>query len=108
MNMTFQPPYSPSLFRRRDGASGAGPVAIDTRIEQAMDLVKTHLMFAVQEEVRMLKEQIKELVEKNSNLELENSLLKKLLSPEQLQKLQLQDRYSETDAKVASPDHAIY
>ncbi|GCC36570.1 TSC22 domain family protein 3-like [Chiloscyllium punctatum] len=102
MNMTFRPPYSPSLFRRRDGASGAGLVAIDTRIEQAMDLVKTHLMFAVQEEVRMLKEQIKELVEKNSNLELENSLLKKLLSPEQLQKLQSQNKYSAPETKVGS------
>uniref|UniRef100_UPI00398E53F6 TSC22 domain family protein 3-like n=1 Tax=Pristiophorus japonicus TaxID=55135 RepID=UPI00398E53F6 len=55
------------------------------------DLVKTHLMVAVQEEVRVLKEQIKELVEKNSMLERENSFLKKLASPEQLQQFQLQN-----------------
>lgn len=36
-------------------------VAIDNKIEQAMDLVKSHLMFAVREEVDVLKERIKEL-----------------------------------------------
>uniref|UniRef100_A0A7N5K315 TSC22 domain family protein 3 n=1 Tax=Ailuropoda melanoleuca TaxID=9646 RepID=A0A7N5K315_AILME len=61
-------------------------VAIDNKIEQAMDLVKNHLMYAVREEVEVLKEQIKELAEKNSQLERENSLLKNLASPEQLQK----------------------
>ncbi|ETE69689.1 TSC22 domain family protein 3, partial [Ophiophagus hannah] len=50
------------------------------------DLVKNHLMYAVREEVEVLKEQIKELAEKNSRLERENSLLKNLASPEQLQK----------------------
>uniref|UniRef100_K7G5H1 TSC22 domain family member 3 n=1 Tax=Pelodiscus sinensis TaxID=13735 RepID=K7G5H1_PELSI len=52
------------------------------------DLVKNHLMYAVREEVEVLKEQIKDLVEKNSQLERENSLLKTLASPEQLQKFQ--------------------
>ncbi|XP_026540058.1 TSC22 domain family protein 3 isoform X2 [Notechis scutatus] len=69
-----------------NSASGASVVAIDNKIEQAMDLVKNHLMYAVREEVEVLKEQIKELAEKNSRLELENSLLKNLASPEQLQK----------------------
>ncbi|XP_060105972.1 TSC22 domain family protein 3 isoform X1 [Heteronotia binoei] len=69
-------------------ASGASVVAIDNKIEQAMDLVKNHLMYAVREEVEVLKEQIKELVEKNSQLERENSLLKNLASPEQLEKFQ--------------------
>lgn len=50
------------------------------------DLVKNHLMYAVREEVEVLKEQIKELAEKNSRLERENNLLKNLASPEQLQK----------------------
>ena len=39
----------------------ANGVAIDNKIEQAMDLVKSHLMFAVREEVDVLKERIKEL-----------------------------------------------
>uniref|UniRef100_A0A8I3W761 TSC22 domain family protein 3 n=1 Tax=Callithrix jacchus TaxID=9483 RepID=A0A8I3W761_CALJA len=69
-------------------ASGASVVAIDNKIEQAMDLVKNHLMYAVREEVEVLKEQIRELVEKNSQLERENTLLKTLASPEQLEKFQ--------------------
>ncbi|MBN3272391.1 T22D3 protein, partial [Polyodon spathula] len=72
-----------------NSASGASVVAIDNKIEQAMDLVKNHLMYAVREEVEILKEQIKELAEKNSQLERENSLLKNLASPEQLEKFQL-------------------
>uniref|UniRef100_A0A8V0YHV7 TSC22 domain family protein 3 n=1 Tax=Gallus gallus TaxID=9031 RepID=A0A8V0YHV7_CHICK len=71
-----------------ESASGASVVAIDNKIEQAMDLVKNHLMYAVREEVEVLKEQIKELLEKNSQLERENSLLKTLASPEQLEKFQ--------------------
>jgi len=45
-------------------------------------------MYAVREEVEVLKEQIKELAEKNNQLERENSLLKNLASPEQLEKFQ--------------------
>ncbi|XP_075438587.1 TSC22 domain family protein 3 [Ascaphus truei] len=71
-----------------NSASGASVVAIDNKIEQAMDLVKNHLMYAVREEVEILKDQIKELVEKNSQLEKENCLLKNLASPEQMEKFQ--------------------
>ncbi|NWY69722.1 T22D3 protein, partial [Erithacus rubecula] len=80
-------------------ASGASVVAIDNKIEQAMDLVKNHLMYAVREEVEVLKEQIKELLEKNSQLERENSLLKTLASPEQLEKFQ-----SRLPAEVLRPE----
>ncbi|NXI22002.1 T22D3 protein, partial [Sterrhoptilus dennistouni] len=80
-------------------ASGASVVAIDNKIEQAMDLVKNHLMYAVREEVEVLKEQIKELLEKNSQLERENSLLKTLASPEQLEKFQ-----SRLPAEVPCPE----
>ncbi|KAL1021701.1 hypothetical protein UPYG_G00016800 [Umbra pygmaea] len=73
-----------------DSSSGASLVAIDNKIEQAMDLVKSHLMYAVREEVEVLKEQIKELIEKNSQLEQENNLLKALASPEQLAQFQAQ------------------
>lgn len=54
-----------------------------------MDLVKSHLMYAVREEVEVLKEHIKELIEKNSQLE-QNNLLKTLASPEQLAQFQAQ------------------
>lgn len=47
-------------------------------------------MYAVREEVEVLKEQIKELIEKNNQLEQENALLKTLASPEQLAQFQAQ------------------
>ncbi|XP_078693164.1 uncharacterized protein LOC144922947 isoform X2 [Branchiostoma floridae x Branchiostoma belcheri] len=62
-------------------------VAIDNKIEQAMDLVKSHLMYAVREEVEVLKEQIKELIERNQQLERENSLLKQNASSDVLEQL---------------------
>ncbi|XP_063305856.1 TSC22 domain family protein 4 isoform X2 [Pelobates fuscus] len=62
-------------------------IAIDNKIEQAMDLVKTHLLFAVREEVEFLKEQIKDLTERNSHLEHENNLLRSLATPQQLTEL---------------------
>ena len=51
-------------------------MAIDNKIEQAMDLVKSHLMFAVREEVEVLKEKIAELMERIAFLESENSILR--------------------------------
>ncbi|XP_034399965.1 TSC22 domain family protein 3 isoform X5 [Cyclopterus lumpus] len=82
------PPYGKWNYHSGASASGASVVAIDNKIEQAMDLVKNHLMYAVREEVEVLKEQIKELAEKNNQLERENYLLKNLASPEQLEKFQ--------------------
>uniref|UniRef100_A0A3P8VX15 TSC22 domain family protein 2-like n=1 Tax=Cynoglossus semilaevis TaxID=244447 RepID=A0A3P8VX15_CYNSE len=73
-----------------DSASGSNVVAIDNKIEQAMDLVKSHLMYAVREEVEVLKEQIKELFERNSVLERENAVLKSLANTEQLSQLSSQ------------------
>ncbi|KAA0189994.1 hypothetical protein HAZT_HAZT000989 [Hyalella azteca] len=54
------------------------------------DLVKSHLMFAVREEVDVLKERIVELMERINHLEYENNILKKYASPEALQQLQHQ------------------
>merc|ERR1711874_18407 len=48
-------------------ASGAGQGSIDHRIEQAMDLVKSHLMSAVRSEVEELRDKISKL-EVNSNV----------------------------------------
>lgn len=44
-------------------------------------------MYAVREEVEVLKEQIKELMDKNQQLEYENQILKNSASPETLSKL---------------------
>uniref|UniRef100_A0A1A7WVW2 TSC22 domain family, member 2 n=1 Tax=Iconisemion striatum TaxID=60296 RepID=A0A1A7WVW2_9TELE len=59
-------------------ASSSSLPAIDNKIEQAMDLVKSHLMLAVREEVELLREQIRELQEKNQQLERENHILRAL------------------------------
>ncbi|XP_015228391.1 PREDICTED: TSC22 domain family protein 1-like [Cyprinodon variegatus] len=94
-----------------DGSSGASVVAIDNKIEQAMDLVKSHLMYAVREEVEVLKEQIKTLIEQNSQLEQENTLLKKLASPEQMAQFQAKVQTGsppapQTDAPTGPPSAA--
>lgn len=69
-------------------ASTASTVAIDNKIEQAMDLVKSHLMFAVREEVDVLKERIGELMERINHLEYENTVLRKYAPQEALQQIQ--------------------
>ncbi|MED6253794.1 hypothetical protein ATANTOWER_002160 [Ataeniobius toweri] len=87
------PPHSGRLVPykvRCASVSGASVVAIDNKIEQAMDLVKSHLMYAVREEVEVLKEQIKELYERNSVLERENAVLKSLANTQQLSQLSSQ------------------
>ncbi|CAL8321077.1 unnamed protein product [Merluccius merluccius] len=85
-----------------DGLSGASVVAIDNKIEQAMDLVKSHLMFAVREEVEVLKEQIKDLIDRNTQLEQENTLLKTLASPEQIAQFQSQVQTGSPPASAAT------
>uniref|UniRef100_A0A3B3BJ47 TSC22 domain family member 2 n=1 Tax=Oryzias melastigma TaxID=30732 RepID=A0A3B3BJ47_ORYME len=84
------PPSHPMSSVVQNVASGTNIVAIDNKIEQAMDLVKSHLMYAVREEVEVLKEQIKELYERNSVLERENAVLKSLANSEQLSQLATQ------------------
>ncbi|XP_049608046.1 TSC22 domain family protein 1 isoform X3 [Syngnathus scovelli] len=84
-------------------SSGASVVAIDNKIEQAMDLVKSHLMYAVREEVEVLKEQIKELMERNTQLEQENNLLKNLASPEQMAQFQAQVQTGGSPTGTALP-----
>ncbi|KAG5875626.1 hypothetical protein JTB14_023140 [Gonioctena quinquepunctata] len=61
-----------------DDPAKTNPVvnAIDNKIEQAMDLVKSHLMYTVREEVEVLKEKIAELMEKIQQLETENNFLR--------------------------------
>uniref|UniRef100_A0A3Q3JQX3 TSC22 domain family protein 1 n=1 Tax=Monopterus albus TaxID=43700 RepID=A0A3Q3JQX3_MONAL len=89
--------------RLDNSSSGASVVAIDNKIEQAMDLVKSHLMYAVREEVEVLKEQIKELIERNTQLEQENNLLKTLASPEQMAQFQAQVQTSSSPPSTAQP-----
>ncbi|XP_023783241.1 TSC22 domain family protein 1-like [Cyanistes caeruleus] len=83
---------TPALRTAGSAASSAGQAGSLTPALSSVfqDLVKSHLMYAVREEVEVLKEQIKELIEKNSQLEQENTLLKTLASPEQLAQFQAQ------------------
>ncbi|XP_059420213.1 TSC22 domain family protein 2-like [Carassius carassius] len=89
-------------------ASGVSAVAIDNKIEQAMDLVKSHLMYAVREEVEVLKEQIKELFERNSVLERENAVLKSLANNEQLSQLTVQSSSNAPVPGQAQPQPQPY
>ncbi|NWW07031.1 T22D3 protein, partial [Oreocharis arfaki] len=68
-------------------SAGSGVTAIDNKIERAMDLVKSHLLLAVREEVEALREQIRELSERRAALERENRLLRALATPQQLARL---------------------
>ena len=52
------------------------------------DLVKSHLMFAVREEVEVLKEKISELMERITQLEYENTILKANATQETLAQIQ--------------------
>ncbi|KAI2667230.1 TSC22 domain family protein 2 [Labeo rohita] len=64
------------------------------------DLVKSHLMYAVREEVEVLKEQIKELYERNSVLERENAVLKSLANTDQLSQLTVQSNSNPSGTPV--------
>ncbi|CAL8377207.1 unnamed protein product [Boreogadus saida] len=53
---------------------------IDTKIQQAMDLVKSHLQLAIREEMAVLQQQIRDLQDKNNQLQRENYTLRSLLN----------------------------
>ncbi|RMB88235.1 hypothetical protein DUI87_35392 [Hirundo rustica rustica] len=82
---TSRGPSGPS--RSSCSSAGSGVTAIDNKIERAMDLVKSHLLLAVREEVEALREQIRELSERRAALERENRLLRALATPQQLARL---------------------
>lgn len=85
-------------------ASGASAVAIDNKIEQAMDLVKSHLMFAVREEVEVLKDKIAELMDRINQLEIENSILKANATQETLEQLLLAPKPSPDGSPTGAQD----
>jgi len=66
---TFHQTESPAI-------TGSNVGNIDVKIEQAMDLVKSHLMYAVREEVELLRAKIVDLEHKVLRLEAENALLR--------------------------------
>lgn len=68
-------------------ASGAGQGSIDNRIEQAMDLVKSHLMSAVRSEVEELRDKISKLEDTVTILSRENEVLRTHVPPDVLASL---------------------
>jgi len=79
-------------FYQYFSASGAGQGSIDNRIEQAMDLVKSHLMSAVRSEVEELRDKISKLEDEVNILSRDNALLRSHVNPEVLSQLTLQGR----------------
>ncbi|KAK6061838.1 TSC-22/dip/bun family protein, partial [Cooperia oncophora] len=92
-----------------NGAPVTAPnvVAIDNKIEQAMDLVKTHLTFAVREEVEVLRQTIAELEQRVSTLETENQLLRQYAPGEVLNNIAalVQQRKANTNPSSAPTQH---
>ncbi|XP_046713840.1 uncharacterized protein LOC124391358 [Silurus meridionalis] len=82
LRMNSCPAYSPtdsgSEQNYKRSRSCSSSIDINSRIACAMDLVKTHMLSAVREEVESLKETIKNLTERNMKLERDNYLLKSL------------------------------
>jgi len=70
-----------------ESASGAGQGSIDNRIEQAMDLVKSHLMSAVRSEVEELRDKISKLEDTVTILSRENEVLRTHVPPDVLASL---------------------
>merc|ERR1711974_370005 len=70
-----------------ESASGAGQGSIDHRIEQAMDLVKSHLMSAVRSEVEELRDKISKLEDTVQVLSRENDTLRNHVNPDVLASL---------------------
>ncbi|KAI6173742.1 hypothetical protein M3Y98_01115000 [Aphelenchoides besseyi] len=82
--------------------NGTPIVAIDSKIEQAMDLVKTHLMFAVREEVEHLRSRIMELETTVVHLEAENSILREHVPSNVIQSLSLQTNSTQSGTTTMS------
>ncbi|KAF4083065.1 hypothetical protein AMELA_G00135740 [Ameiurus melas] len=81
--------------------------SIDNRIAQAMDLVKTHMLSAVREEVEPLREIIQNLTQRNRNLERENHLLRSITKYQKaLKSVSMASAYL-SDHKISSSEVLI-
>ena len=73
--------------RTRSTDNGQRP--IDSKIEQALDLVKNHLTNSVRSELEDMKEKMRKLQDTAASLTVENEFMKSKLSPEVLSQLPL-------------------
>ncbi|KAF7633052.1 hypothetical protein Mgra_00007547 [Meloidogyne graminicola] len=81
----------------KDEALTGGAAAIDNKIEKAMDLVKTHLTYAVREEVETLRSTIADLETKVKFLENENQILRQFAPPDIISTLVQQQNISSSN-----------
>lgn len=84
------------------GTASNTPSIIDKKIEQALDLVKSHLLFAVHKEVGVLKERISILLDRITQLERENHFLKANAAPDVLRLLYSQPALTQTYCRNCS------
>ncbi|PIO75485.1 TSC-22/dip/bun family protein [Teladorsagia circumcincta] len=89
INSTTKRDLLTSAVGSNNGMGQPSTSAIDSKIEQAMDLVKTHLMFAVREELDVLRGKITELESHIIRLETENAVFKANIPSDVLRNLSL-------------------
>ncbi|KAL3108043.1 hypothetical protein niasHT_018205 [Heterodera trifolii] len=80
---------------------GDGAVAIDSKIEQAMDLVKSHLIYAVRDEIELLRARIVHLEATVIRLEAENAILREHIPRDVLDRICLPHHFPSGAASVA-------
>uniref|UniRef100_A0A915DAL9 TSC22 domain family protein 1 n=1 Tax=Ditylenchus dipsaci TaxID=166011 RepID=A0A915DAL9_9BILA len=87
--------------------TGTSNVAIDNKIEQAMDLVKTHLTYAVREEVELLRVRISDLEKQVNSLENENQIMRQFTPADVVANLPLLIQQNQHKASQQSNPPAI-
>ncbi|GJQ67104.1 hypothetical protein Trydic_g21977 [Trypoxylus dichotomus] len=83
-NQLLQPEVLKKILMKHLNVTSCANSVIDHKIEQAMDMVKTHLMHSMRAEVESLRAKITELLERIHQLEIENDFLKSNATPEVL------------------------
>ncbi|KRT83387.1 hypothetical protein AMK59_3876 [Oryctes borbonicus] len=83
-NQLLQPEVLKKILMKYLNVTSCANSVIDHKIEQAMDMVKTHLMHSMRAEVESLRAKITELLERIHQLEIENDFLKSNAAPEVL------------------------
>uniref|UniRef100_A0A0B7BIT6 Uncharacterized protein n=1 Tax=Arion vulgaris TaxID=1028688 RepID=A0A0B7BIT6_9EUPU len=104
-HITGQRPYTPPSTNPLDNEILDRHPTCLSDFSDYVDLVKRHLMYAVREEVEILKQQIGEMVDRIGQLEYENTVLRSEARPETLNKLQ-QPRSTQT-SQISVPSSNV-
>lgn len=87
----------------RTSSPDNGQKPIDSKIEQALDLVKNHLTNSVRSELEDMKDKMRKLQDKASTLTAENEFMKSKLSQEVLSQLPLGQPLNHPRRAIAGP-----